>query len=319
LRKRLDRLSRNPRVFIIGLIVFLAANALFSAWDGAQSGDGRDTSAGLLDGARPVLSADVQIVGNTAGLNGSIVFIEQRAQPNYRIAQLDFATGQVRTVLRLPSGALAYQLSKTDDPARLLVTYSPPASDAAYDRNGIYALNTQTGELSPLVASDRAGVFYAYPRQVANRLIYAVLDRDTQTRTIDMLALDTRTTIQIAEDATQPTISPDGATLVYLHIDPTTQARSIWRKRIDGEGAAVQLVAATAFPDVDLPMFAADGQQVYFVAFDDPNTPPKRTAALWSGVRRAAAHGDHNGCARRSCADAHPVRRCDRSGCAVHR
>ncbi len=289
----IDKLSRNPRVFVAGLILFLLGYWLLSASQNAQP---RDTTQRLLEDAQPVSSFEAVIVGDTSWLKGKLIFVEQRAQPHYRIAQLDFATKSISTVLEISSGALVFQVSKSAESQQLLITYSAPDSTGnnTYDRNGVYSVSLKDGSLKRLFGEDRPNLYYAYPRQVGDSIYYAIYEKENESKHIEKYDLRTHAITRIADNATQPITSSDGKFVAWLHIDPDTQARSLWVQATEN-GKPAQLVGDAQFADIDNPMFSEDGKWLYFSVLEGQPPPTRRSASnIWSGVYSASAHGNHN-------------------------
>jgi hypothetical protein len=90
-----------------------------------------------------------------------------------------------------------------------------------------------------------------------------------------------------------PALAPDGLTVAWLSVNPQTQANSLW---VSSGGAPVQLIAETAFPDLDHPLFSDDGKWVYFSVIETKQAGHVDPFGL--GVRPAVAHemahGNHN-------------------------
>lgn len=231
------------------------------------------------------------LVGDAA-LTGTLVFVEERGAPNYRIAALDLATGAQRTVLAVPADAVVYQIAPGSDSDSIIVTYSaPPAAQVnpgvAYDRSGIYRLELIDGRLTRLLGDDQAGTYYAHPQLAADALYYEIRQPGSGARRIERADLGTRRASLLADGATMPIAGTAG--VAYLRLNPHTQARSLWLAAPDGEHR--ELVAEGAFADLDTPVFTPDGRAIYFTA---PAEAPRQSWLERAfGARTASAHGNH--------------------------
>lgn len=286
----------------IGFVVLIGvvAAVIFSAANDAPPAPAapRDSAEALVSEAQPVSSLDVQVVGDVSLLNGTIIFLEQRAQPDYRLAAFNFASNELSTVFDIPSGALVYQLSAGITADSLLLTYSTP--EMAYAYNGVYQLDLSVDDAAPdlIFGGEESGVYYADP--VANpdgRYIYATtyhVDALDQ-RQIVRYTVATGTLEVIIEQAIMPVLSPDGTQLAYFRIDAETGVRSLWVADADGVNAR-QISLPDAFPDIDMVRFAATGDVLYFAVLTATTASDDSTAWLPTllGASTAYAHGNHS-------------------------
>jgi hypothetical protein len=233
------------------------------------------------------------IVGDAPALPGTLVFVEERGAPNYRIAALDLASGAQRTVLPIPADAFVYQLAPGRERSSIIIAYSaPPATQvspgAAYDRSGIYSLDLTDGSLTRILGDDRAGAYYAHPQLTAGALYYELHQPAAGVRRIERYDPDTRRISLLADGATLPLAGSAG--VAYFRLNPNTQARSLWLAAPDGNHR--ELVAEGTFSDMDTPVFAPDGRAIYFTV------PAEAPGQSWLerafGARSASAHGNHS-------------------------
>jgi hypothetical protein len=273
---------------VVFSVVWIAAYLMIFRGDTTSQ---RDSVDRLLEESREVSTLDTVVTDAASDLPGKLLFLEQRGQPNYRIAFLDFETQSLSTAFAIPEKALVYQLAETPVPDTLLMTYSAPpeAGHQPYDRNGIYTLDLKRGEVELLLGDDVTDVYYAYPQWSGDFLYYAVYERANATQRIERFDLQEQTTMMIAPRATLPVASPDGSFVAYLALNPHTGRRSI--RVADAEGQhTVELVGEYTFSDIDLPMFSGDGQWVYFTVLD---MPAPSLLSILVGSSRAYAHGNH--------------------------
>src|SRR5882724_3877386 len=109
------RLTRAARYFLIALI-FLVPWGI-AIWQLVRPTSNANNAQSMTASEQPVSAFDTVIAADTSALSGRLIFVEQRAQ--YRIAQVDFVTRTISTVIDVPSGALVYQMAKTPDPQHL--------------------------------------------------------------------------------------------------------------------------------------------------------------------------------------------------------
>jgi hypothetical protein len=255
----------------------------------------REQVENLLAGAQPLTAFGLTLQAeNMAGLSGSLFFIEQRAQPNYRLAQLNFATGQISTTLAIPAGGLVYQVGQSTDSQQLLLAYSAPpaANQPPYQQNGLYSLDVGTANLVRVLGDDVANVYYAYPQQRGDNFYYVVYERGQSSRRIEVYNRRDSQRQVLLENATRPTLSADGQWLAYLSLNPETGARALWALHM-ASGQSQRLVSEQAFPDLDHPLLAADSAWLYF-AVPESAPVPSRQQPWWGGYRPTLAHGNHN-------------------------
>lgn len=249
----------------------------------------RDSADALLQDAQPIAAFESVWVGQTAGLTGGLAFVEQRPYPYHRVAHLDVATGEVRTLFNIPDGALVYHIATTPDPDILLMTYSP--AKARYLRSGLYTVSLSTGVLTHLLGDETDGVYYAQPQWNQSVISYAVYERDTQARRVEQFNPETGQIMVIAEDAVMPLTSADGQTMVYVRVNSSTGARSLWQT--DKSGAAQAIIQEGDFADIDVPVLSPDGSWVYFTVLEGESTTSRLLEVVF-GASRASAHGNHN-------------------------
>jgi hypothetical protein len=275
---------------IIALTLQIVLNRLSQPSQSASQ-----TAQTLIDQAQPRYSFDAQLISAAKTWEGRLLFVEQRAYPNYRIAEVSPDQGTLRTVFSVPEGGLIYQIAPADAPDSMLLTYTPPMpTESLYDRNGVYSLGLSNGVLTHWIGADEANVYYGYPVQAGTQLYYTVFQRGTDSRRLERYDTVTRTAAVIQDHATRPTLSPDRTQLAYLRLNAETQARSLWIHPLNG-GKPTQLVSDSTFADLDHPLFSPDGKWVYFTVLEAPPPGSKGIHALIGiGARTAKAHGDHN-------------------------
>ncbi|MEM7348449.1 MAG: hypothetical protein AAF485_29820, partial [Chloroflexota bacterium] len=231
------------------------------------------------------------------GMTGRIIFVEERGQPNYRIAALDLATGAIDTIFAIPSGGFVYQFEATPNHQYLLMAYTAPAEtgQSPFDRSGLYLLdlNQPTKKPQLLLGGDRSNVYYFDPTLSSdgNTVIYVKsAPAETPAVTINRHALDTGEDELLVGDATWPRLSPNQDLVSHITFDSKTGQQRLQTTNLQTKQSTF-LLDDNAFYDVDRPLFSPDGAWIYFVALEPPE------AYLWGklwGVQIAQAHGNHD-------------------------
>lgn len=251
----------------------------------------RDSVESYIDSSQPVSALDVQILADTGYLSGSLIFLEQRGQPYYRILQFDFASQSLHSIFDIPSGALLYQISASPDNQSLLMSYSPPSENVTPTHNGLYRLNLRNDNPEPeliLVAPENN--FFAYPQWSSDGnsiyyVVYSTTGDNRNRRRIEGLNVLSGEIEFMLDDATLPALNRDNSVLAYIHINPQTDERSIRLLNLI-DNIDSELVAVGDYPDLDSPLFNAN--DLYFAVLDVEVGDARRIGAV------VYAHNDHN-------------------------
>ena len=247
-----------------------------------------------------VFSAEMRILDHPPNQSGQLYFVEERPHPNYRIAELDMASGSISTLFSAPLRSLISDITADHKRQQLIIAYTAPAEEGAvlYDRSGLYSLGL-SGAAQPelLLGGDEAGVYYYQPTIAADGDAFIFLKYSPNTEpelTVGRYDFATKAASVIATHVVEPHLSRDGEQLVMTAIDPLTKAQSL----VIGDGAGQNLqtlVGAGQFYDVEQPRFSADNQWVYFVVLEEPEQSARRDwIALLTGAQVAEAHGSHS-------------------------
>lgn len=161
-----------------------------------------------------------------------------------------------------PSGrTIAFALTGQPDPKRGF------GSD-------IYTVGLDGKDLRAVLLHEQDNVFYASPRFDASGDVLYVHRRAAiiangsfvgNEDTIERVDLRTGQRTRLAKDAADPTISPDGRTIVYVHLKDG-QPESLWRVDIDGANAGPFLRTRDAFWYLQSPRFSPTGCELVFSA-----------------------------------------------------
>jgi Tol biopolymer transport system component len=138
----------------------------------------------------------------------------------------------------------------------------------------IYTVDLDGSNLRPVLQHEDNNVFYASPRyDTSGNVLYvhrraAIIKNGTYTGNEDSIErIDLRTSqrARVVKDGADPTISPDGKTLVYIHLKDS-QVDTLWRADIDGTNAGPLFKTKDAFWYLQAPRFSPTGCEVIFSA-----------------------------------------------------
>lgn len=281
------------RLIALVLSLCLSVNSLTSCKrNPTQANDTNLNSQSIINFA-PTL----RVMNNVAEQDGSIVFIEERGQPDFRLAKFDLATKDITTIFQIPLGAWVYQLDASADNKQLVFSYTEPSEEMSFDRSGIYLLDIEgdlESESEPqlLIGSSEAFVYYYDPVfSVDDAYVYYIVsDSVRRVLRLERIHVASKVVDIIAHNALWPKVSPDGTSLTYLAINQETQDRSLIKSELDGSNPQT-LIAENQLEDLDLPFYSADGNWIYV-------SVPKEQAeesSLWQNFLGVAyAHGNHD-------------------------
>ena len=112
----------------------------------------------------------------------------------------------------------------------------------------IYAVNLDGTDLRAVVAHESENVFYDTPRyEPSGTFLYfhrnaAIVKNGTyigNESTIERLNLKTGERARILTDAADPSVSPDGKLLAFIHLNKDGQSENVWVANSDGTNAHV--------------------------------------------------------------------------------
>ena len=166
----------------------------------------------------------------------------------------------------------------------------------------IYTVNLDGTGLKPVLLHEDNNVFYASPRfDATGNVLYvhrraAIIQNGSFVGNDDnIVRVDLRTmqSQKIIKDGADPTISPDGKTLVYIHLKDS-QIDTLWRADIDGSNAAPLFKTKDTFWYLQAPRFTPKGCEIIFSAAGHTvsGAPSGATYAL-RGAGAAGGAGAH--------------------------
>ena len=138
----------------------------------------------------------------------------------------------------------------------------------------IYTVNLDGTGLKSILLHEDNNVFYASPRfDASGNVLYvhrraAIITNGTYSGNDDAIVrIDLRTSVstRLIKDGADPTLSPDGKTIVYVHLKDS-QIDALWRADIDGSNAAPLIKGKDAFWYLQAPRFSPTACQMVFSA-----------------------------------------------------
>lgn len=236
------------------------------------------------------------------GLEGRLLYTQGEAG----LLQLDLTTGEVSVLWSPPEGGTVEGVDVSPDGQVAAIAYSPPreAGSSPVPRSRLYLLDTQSGELDPVLEGPGENEDFFDPLWSADgEWLYftrsAAVER--QDRPDDVVLNVERVHVQeggpeiVIENAEGYSISADGNRAVYQAFDPETFARTLMAAGPDGSSPR-RILAGADFSQVASPTISPDGSTIAFSgAVTDQGGPPSSTdkslLARFLGVNEALAHG----------------------------
>lgn len=281
---------RRSRLYLLLLITGYAIIAL--VYQGySRLPVQRDSVESYVNSSQPGSALDIQILSESNYLSGSLIFLEQRSQPNYRIMQFDFSSQSLNSIFDIPRGALLYQITASPDSQSLLMSYSPPSENITPTHNGLYRLSLVEDNPEPELILDAVeDNFFAYPQWSSDSdyiyyVVYSTTGNNRNRRRIERLHVMSGNIEILVEDASLPALNQDNSEFAYVHINPQTDERSIRLLNLI-DNAEREIVSVGDYPDLDSPVFKGD--DLYFAVLDIEIQDAGRIGAMVS------AHNDHN-------------------------
>jgi Tol biopolymer transport system component len=189
------------------------------------------------------------------------------------------------------------------DGTQLLLAYAPPGSGAAalnYNTDLYLVPMDGSSPPRPLVSRQDPGTQSYFNPQWApdGRSIYATFlyqitptaaDPSPYQNDIVQISLQGAQKVLIHQHALWPRLSPDGARMAYLYVDPQSLSNDLYLARADGTQPAPLLQPGSATP-IDDHLFTPDGSQVIFSMVNGSGPSKGSWFERWLGVTVASAH-----------------------------
>jgi dipeptidyl aminopeptidase/acylaminoacyl peptidase len=214
-------------------------------------------------------AADPNAIPDTVGVGTRASFAVAAPQA---LIGLDAAGTPLGHIARLPPGAIAS--SPTLDPKGTAIVFTLIQTSAQEGfGSDIYRVNLDGTDLRALIKHEEPSVFYASASfDRATGLLYvhrravnlAGMQQAAETRLDDRIErLDVRTGERgtVLTDAAEPALSPDGKTIVFVHMSRGDQD-GLWRANADGSAAGPLLRTRDAFVLLQAPRISPNGREV---------------------------------------------------------
>lgn len=185
------------------------------------------------------------------------------------------AKGQVVGLLaELPRDSAPAAPSLFPDGKAIVFSITLPPDPARGFGSDIWAVNLDGTELRPLVEHERDNVFYSAPLvDPTGTVLYvqrrAAIIKDGQYQgnedSIERIDLRTKARTRLVEQAADPTLAPDGKTIVYVRW-VEGQPAGLWRVGTDGRDSRAFFRIGDTWWWLQAPRFSPDGRQLIFSA-----------------------------------------------------
>ena len=228
--------------------------------------------AGLLAATRnmntnlPVPSLEV---APGVGVNASFVL----ANPGGLIA-LDNTARTLGRIVDLPAQAAPSAPSLHPNGKAIVFALTPQPHPTRGFGSDLYVVNLDGTGLRPLVEHESDNVFYASPRfDSSGNVVYfhrraAIIQNGSYVGnddTLERVDLRTGERKRLVKDGADPTISPDGRSIIYVHLKEG-QVDGLWRAEIDGSNARPFFRTTDAFWYIQSPRFSPSSCDIVFSA-----------------------------------------------------
>ena len=202
-------------------------------------------------------------------------------------------------IVRLPPGASPS--APTRDPSGRAIVFALAETDPVTGfGSDIYSVNLDGSGLRSVLKHDRPSVFYASPafdrtgdflfvhrRAPVEDAAFAAAGVMRIEDTIERVDLRTGDRVTVLKDAAEPTVSPDGRVLVFIHMDKGDQD-GLWTAGTDGSGAQPFLQTRDLFVYQQAPRVSPTGREM---VFSSAGRTQNRTKAKPTEMSRAGLGG----------------------------
>lgn len=209
-------------------------------------------------------------------------------------------------IVTLPTGAVASSPTLDRGGNAIVFALAQTSGQAGFGSD-IYSVKVDGSDLRPLVQHDRPNVFYATPAlDSTGNLLYFhrrapvaggaalanfdFIESEDSIERIDLRSGERRT---ILKDAAEPTVSPDGKTLVFVRMD-RGQQDGLWIAAADGGGPRPFFKTGDTFWFLQAPRVSPTGREVVFssAGHRQARSAPRSPAATRVSAGLKLAHLD---------------------------
>ena len=261
-----------------------------------QSNTPAISSTSIVTGTR------VPVTWAHLNLTGKLIYLSSTMEGNTLtsdIQMLDLATGNISTILSIPS-AWVYYATVSPDAKILVMSYAPPSQPNSPSSRSLYMISLDAfAEPQPLFtpptpndrytqaewSPDGKSVYYVHYNQE---------DREGQffeDYDISQIAYPEGEHKKILEHAFWPRVSPDSSKLVYVSLDPDSGRNELFIANADGGSPQRVALSGTEAPEIiDAPIFSPDGTSILFSAPQPAQANQPNWLERLMGIQVVKAH-----------------------------
>jgi Tol biopolymer transport system component len=220
------------------------------------------------------LTTILPVTWGNLNLSGKLVYpsaVFQNQSVSMGIRLLDLMTGNVTTIFQAPDGGWVDAIAISPDNKQMILSYAPPINTPYGGTRALYSLPVDGfGSLQLLFAPASKYDQYYQPEWSPDGtfLYFTHLNNSQGSVTYDIwrLPYPSGKPEKLADNASWPRDSEDGARLVYVSINPGTGVNRIVLANADGTDAHKIPLKGSSTSIIDAPMFSADNQSILFSA-----------------------------------------------------
>jgi Tol biopolymer transport system component len=236
-------------------------------------------------------------------LTGKLVYLSSTTEGNKlssTVEMLELKTGEVRTMLHVPS-AWVYYATLSPDAKTLVMSYAPPKESSSSSGRSLYLLPLEgTAEPQPLFTPPTSDDHYTQVEWSPDGEYLYYVHYNSQIRmpgqldpVYDILRMryPDGGPEKIANHAFWPRISPDSSKLVYIFVDPDTARNELVVANADGSDPQhLELSGPQTLEIIDAPIFSPDGGSILFSAPEPGQSYQPNFFEKLMGIQIAKAH-----------------------------
>jgi Tol biopolymer transport system component len=242
--------------------------------------------------------AQLAVTWQDLDLGGHFVYLAGEVTGAYLLVDvqvLDLKTGNIRTLFQSTPGAWVSAEAVSPGGKQIVLSYQPPPGGQFGGQEALYVMPAD-GSSQPtlLFEPDSKSHTYSQPAWSPDGAFVYFTDTDydsTQPAQIRRVPAAGGKPQTIIDGGLWPSLSSDGAMLVYASVDPSTARNALYFAHADGsDPREVPLSGGPSRGIIDAPIFLAGNQSILFSA------PPPLEGSIpgWVdrlfGVAVAAAH-----------------------------
>ncbi len=242
----------------------------------------------LVSPAATVKPGPPQVVKQIATASGSIIWAS-----NNTLVSFAPASGRQNTIATLKNGSIVSDVASSPSGDRFALAYAPDASGVPVGDNllnimDLYLLPNSGGSARQLLSHTKAGGAISHPTwSTDGNYVYVVVTPDhATTSSIFRVSMADGTATKIADQASEPSCTPDGRHLLFVRSQLSDGYAEIWIADLDGSHS--KAIKGSRFPDVVSPVVSPDGKTL---AFSAPFTPTQQSRIPFLSPLTASAHG----------------------------